>query len=344
MKLCPSCGTNNKGSSKFCSSCGKKLPGKNKCPHCNKLLKSTDSLCKYCGKRVKEEKQCNAKKKLGKLEVSLIYLAAFLGFIIIVAISLLLFARYYLVDQYTFNYDHKGETQLVKKESIPEFNASNLTVCDSIDVDTFLPLSSKNEFEMGFKEIYATVSLDGITGDDLIGFKWIREDTGEEVYDYTYDRAIKVGYFSGNVYFPLVIHAEEDFMDYPIFNQPGNYRVELYHNKKLVDSAPFEVSTPEAVFSKQVIFDTFDAEKATPLNTREKFMPESKQLLSGVRLSGGVEKDDDFQFILKDDKGQTLKDNKANYYDLAQKDFFEDDYIYFYIYGPHSQRINTKTR
>jgi hypothetical protein len=315
MKKCPYCNTANENASKFCKNCGKKL-----------LAKQKESI------------KPRKKKLSKKVRISLIAVGSFFGLVIIVFAGLFLYLRYYLIDQYTFSYNQSGEVEVVKKDEVPEFSATELTITDSIDQNTFAPMGAKTEFETGFREIYATLDVDGVTGTDRLGFKWVNEDTGEELFDYTLEWNIPDSYYNGNIYFPVRLPETEDASNYRLFGEPGKYRVEFYHNEQLVKVAPFEVVAAKASFREQVLFDTFDENTAQPLYTREEFGPESNQLLSGVRMSGRIESDDNFQFVLKDASGEVLKENRARYRDINDREYFDDLYLYFYVYGPHSDR------
>jgi predicted amidophosphoribosyltransferase len=47
---CPKCGYENSNGAKFCSGCGKPLPGlKSHCPKCGKELDSGAKFCSGCG-------------------------------------------------------------------------------------------------------------------------------------------------------------------------------------------------------------------------------------------------------------------------------------------------------
>jgi hypothetical protein len=315
MKKCPQCNASNENTSKYCKNCGKKLPAK-----------------------PKVSKKPQKKKLSKKARIGIIAVGSFFGLVIIAFAGLFLYVRYYLINQYTYSYNQSGEIELVSNDEVPEFSASELTVTDSIDQVTFAPMGSKNEFETGFREIYATVNVEGVKGADNLAFKWINEDTGEEIFDYTYEWNIEDAYYSGNIYFPVRIPETEDPDNYKLFGLPGKYRVEFFHNGNLVDSKPFEVKAPEASFQEQVIFDTFNANTAEPLYTKEEFGPESDQLLSGVRMSGRAGREDSFQFVLKDASGQVLKENQARIQDITDQDYLDDLYLYFYISGPHSDR------
>jgi len=179
------------------------------------------------------------KKKMSNLKKTLIGLGSFLAFIIIVSIGLFLFARFYLVNEYTLYYSEESKLELLKRAETLGFAAfGDLQISKKIDNKTFKPLSISYEFDEGFREIYAAIFVSGVELDDRYTFKWLNIDTGEKIIDFSGN------YFTTDGFVPnfISIPREEDIEDYKIFSEPGEYMIEFYHNGKLIDSAAFSIN------------------------------------------------------------------------------------------------------
>ncbi len=240
MKKCPSCNAYNDEKSKFCISCGNKLSPKSLCPHCSREVKAEDNFCKYCGNSLNPYKSRETLKDLlqntlfksgwikkiflkkDPLVVSLIAVATLFVLAIIIVFPILLY--------------NNLSTQNDTKPATPRFG--EITISDKIDDKTYTPLSQKNEFKIGFREIYATMHISGVSSEDYFTYIWKYADSGEIIREFSFY------YFKEEGYIPdyFIIPEGEDVSDYYIFSEPGGYIVEFFHNGKYIGGASFKVA------------------------------------------------------------------------------------------------------
>jgi hypothetical protein len=243
MKKCPSCGAVNEDVSKFCSSCGKKLAGKTICPYCNKEVKPNDKYCRSCGRSLKQKVskkqeylETSQKKKLSrKARIAVIVSCSFIGFLVLAVLGLFLFTNFYLAKKYSLAYGPDGSLRLVSACSGPSFG--ELEISSEIDKQTFKPLKIQDKFETGFREVFATIYVSGVSLDDEFSFKWKEAGADEYIIDFKFRYFFTEGYMPNYISVP----EEESIENYKIFNEPGDYIVEFYHNDEFIDDAGFKV-------------------------------------------------------------------------------------------------------
>jgi len=338
LKICPSCSTQNNNSTKFCSNCGKELLSKSICPYCNKEIKPTDTFCGNCGKSLKEKAASKLRKKLTRLKKGLVALASFIGFLAILYLSLFLYARFYIAEKYTFAYKLDGSIDVIDKKDIPTLSFDKLTICESVDENINAPVNAVNGFDIGAREIYATIHVSGAKITDSFKFLWKYKDTGSTIIDYSGNYLSSDPYFNGYKKSYIAIPEGDPISNYKVFSEPGDYIVEFYHNEMLVDSTTFNILKATPVFSDHVISNLIDTKTLAPIEPKDNYDYKTEELFSAINVSGYVEKDDNFRFALKDvAKGSIVKESQANYTDLIQKNFV-DQYLYFYISGPLSDK------
>ncbi len=283
MKQCSSCGTLNVDTSKFCSNCAKKLPIKLICPYCKKNIKPTDKYCNNCGKSLKEEapkqpdySKTTQKKKLSKrARITLIASVSFIGFLILVFLGLFLFTNLYLARKYSLSYGPDGSFRLVSAGSGPSFG--EIEISSEIDKQTFKPLTIKDEFETGFREVFATIYVSGVSLDDEFSFKWKEAGADEYIIDFKFRYFFTEGYMPNYISVP----EEESIENYKIFNEPGDYIVEFYHNDEFIDDAGFKVvESNETASQEDTEYST--AEDTVALNTVTSDIAEATDSYEGI--------------------------------------------------------------
>lgn len=179
------------------------------------------------------------KKRMSNLKKASIALASFLAFIIIIALGLFLFARFYLVNRYALYYSEEGEFELLKRAETSGYAAfGDLQISKKMEKETSKPLGVCYEFDQGFREIYASIFVSGVELDDRYTFRWLNTNTGEKIIDYSDNYFTTDGFVPNFIYIPL----KENIEDYKIFSEPGKYTIEFYHNGKFIDSADFTVN------------------------------------------------------------------------------------------------------
>jgi len=336
LKICPSCSTQNNDLAKFCSSCGKNLFYEATCPHCNKEIKPNDTFCPNCGKSLKEIHAQKPKKKLSKLKKTLIGIASFIGFLALLYLSLFLYGRFYIDKNFEFAYMPDGSIDVIDKKVIPELSFGDLTICSRIDSNTNAPVNAVNEFEIGAREIYATIHIAGAKLNDSFKFVWKYADTKNTIIEYSNNYLTGIYYFEGYKYSFIAIPESDSITNYKVFCEPGDYIVEFYHNDSFIDSTTFSIVKATPVFSNHVISSLMDTKTLAPIEPKDSYNNSTEELFSAIFVSGYVEKDDNFRFALKDKaSGSIIKENQANYFDLIQNNLL-DQYLYFYIIGPYS--------
>lgn len=229
MKKCSSCNRNNSDKNNFCINCGNKLSIKNICPYCNREVKIQDAFCKYCGKNLKHYKNKIFNNKWVKrvfskrdpLTVAIVSIASIAILALIIIPSVMLYDIFSDQDEKISTNSHFGE----------------VTVCESIDEDTYAPISKNEEFKIGFREIYATIHISGVSSEDYFTYRWKYADSGEVIREFSFD------YFKEEGYIPdyFIIPEGEDIADYHIFSEPGEYIVDFFHNGQYIGNANFKV-------------------------------------------------------------------------------------------------------
>ncbi len=323
MKKCPSCGTLNDNSSKFCSSCGKKLSSKTVCPSCKKEVKPTDTFCKHCGKSLKKSKKPTKRKISRKLKIALIALGAFFGLLIIAFLGLYLYSAFYLMDRYELVYAEDGTRQLVEKQDAPESTVptepsfGKLTICESLNDKTYEPVNPTNEFNIGFREVYAAIDVSGVSADDTFTYKWKYADSGNTISELSFN------YFKPDGYIPdyIILSEEDDINDYHLFSEPGDYIVEFYHNGKLIDAATFTVnSSDEITFGELVACSGLDDSTSAPVGEIGEFDIGIRNICATI-LINGAKAEDSWSFVFREDAG--IIREFTDFYTPNQGDYFE---------------------
>jgi hypothetical protein len=145
----------------------------------------------------------------------------------------------------------------------------NLTICSEIDMDTFAPLEVENSFDIGAQKIFATIEVSEARAEDIWRFTWINEDTKEIIADSTgqYSKESS-GYIEGYLS-NYVIPGEGE----SIIGEPGNYRVNFYHNSQFITSADFVIEIPESEVTEVVLSSEID-EVGHPTAVTESFYPD----------------------------------------------------------------------
>ncbi|MBA7508126.1 hypothetical protein ES705_00046 [subsurface metagenome] len=145
----------------------------------------------------------------------------------------------------------------------------DLTICGEIDMVTFAPLEIRNSFDVGVEKIFATVRVSGTKAEDIWEFTWINVNTGEIIADST-GRYLEEGsgYIEGYLS-NYIVPAQE----WGIIGEPGNYRVDFYHNSQLISSAGFIIESLELEITGVVLSSEID-EASQPTAVTESFYPD----------------------------------------------------------------------
>ncbi len=145
----------------------------------------------------------------------------------------------------------------------------DLIICSEVDPVTFSPLDNKNSFDIGIQKIFAAIKVSGVRASDIWKFIWINEDT-EEVIAQSTDRYSSEGsgYIKGYLSNYVTPGKEAG-----IIGEPGNYRVEFYHNGSLITSADFIIEYPEMKLIDVVLSNEID-EIGQPVSVMESFNPD----------------------------------------------------------------------
>jgi uncharacterized membrane protein YvbJ len=239
MEKCPSCNAYNDEKSKFCKSCGYKLPLRTVCPHCSREIKPENNFCKYCGKSLKSYKPG---KTLNDLLKNTIFNSGWIKSIflkkdplILSLMALVLLSVLAIIIVSTILLYNNLSTQNDTQSAILSFG--EITICDNIDDETYAPLTQNVEFKIGFREIYATIHISGVSSEDYFTYRWRYADSGEVIREFSFDYFIEEGYIPD--YF--IIPEGDDIADYYIFSEPGSYIVDFFHNGQYVGGASFSV-------------------------------------------------------------------------------------------------------
>ena len=115
----------------------------------------------------------------------------------------------------------------------------DIVISSGIEEDTNEPLDIKTEFEASVENIYATIEISKVKGDDNYRFKWTYLDTGEVILDAEnqYDKDQKGKYTTGI----LMTRIDPQLFELNIIAS-GDYKVEFYHNGEVVKTTTFKVN------------------------------------------------------------------------------------------------------
>jgi len=337
MKKCPSCNTPNDNDSAFCRKCGTKLLSKNTCPSCGKEISSEDTFCNYCGENLRRSEKTKPKKmKLSRLKKTLIVLGSFFGFLALLYLATFIYMRFFFLKQHTPVYNIEGNIEFIQNKAIPELFFEELTICKDIDQNTFAPVEEKDKFYQNAEEVFATIYVSGAGPEDTFQFVWKYGDTGETIFDFSYDYFLEGSFYEGYIYSFLAIPPEVKMPGQVLFDETGNYEVEFYHNGQLIDEASFLVDKAPLTFGELVVGENIDSSSLAPVGPATEYSFEVAELYSVIYISGSAEQEDNFRFTLKNNqKGDIIKEYTGSYYDLWESQYTED-YLYFYLLGPLS--------
>lgn len=139
----------------------------------------------------------------------------------------------------------------------------SLTVCESVNKDTFEPVNPKTEFDMFTKSVSVAIHIQNVKGTDNFRFLWKNDKTGEIVSDV--NEKYKEGetqYMSGWIS-NAILSKEEGGL-------PGSYSVEFYHNGELKATAKFTIKEPVSkILSVSLASEVND--KMEPVKTTQEF-------------------------------------------------------------------------
>jgi hypothetical protein len=214
MKICPSCSTQNNDSAKFCSSCGKSL---------------------------NEKAALKPKKKLSKLNKTLIGITSFIGLLALLYLCLFLYGRFYIDKNFEFAYMPSGTIDVISKKDISALAFDKLIICESVDENTNAPINVANEFKLGTRKIYASIKVNGASINDSFKFVWKYANTKNTIIEYSGNYLAETYYFTGYEYSYLTIPESSSLDNYKVFSEPGDYIVEFYHNGDLVSTESFKI-------------------------------------------------------------------------------------------------------
>jgi len=151
----------------------------------------------------------------------------------------------------------------------PELSFGDLVVCREVDADTFTPVEIRDSFGTEVGKIFAVIETSGVKAEDVWRFIWKNRGTEEVIADSTgsYSES-ESGYMEGYLSSCIVPHEEGG-----IIGEPGNYRVDFYHNDQLVSSADF-IITPEELKIIEVMLSKEVDESGQPVTASDKFIPD----------------------------------------------------------------------
>ena len=141
-----------------------------------------------------------------------------------------------------------------------------LTICEKINEETKEPLIPKNDFDFKVKEIFSTIKVENVKGDENFRFLWKNIENDSIVTDitgkYREGESLSLsGWFSGN----LTIKEGAEFLAFP-----GKYKIEFYHNGELKSSAEFTIKKPDSKITSVSLTDKVGPD-SEPLNPKQEF-------------------------------------------------------------------------
>jgi hypothetical protein len=149
-----------------------------------------------------------------------------------------------------------------KKETI----FGSLTICESVNKDTYEPVNPKNEFDVFTKGISATINIQNVKGTDNYRFLWKNEKTGGILADISgkYKEG-ETRYLEG--WFASTVSPKEGA---DVITLPGSYSVEFYNNNELKSTAKFTIKEPGSkILSVSLASEVND--KQEPVKTTQEF-------------------------------------------------------------------------
>ncbi len=141
-----------------------------------------------------------------------------------------------------------------------------LTLCESVNKDTYEPVNPKNEFELFDKNISAAINIRNVKGTDNYRFLWKNEKTGEILADVggKYKEG-ETRYLEG--WFASSVFPKEGA---DVITLPGSYLVEFYHNGTLNATSKFTIKEPVSkILSVSLASEINDVQE--PVKTTQEF-------------------------------------------------------------------------
>jgi len=142
----------------------------------------------------------------------------------------------------------------------------SLTMCETVNEDTYEPIYIKNEVNLFTKVRWASINIQNVKGTDSYRFLWKNEKTGEILADvsgqYKKDEPrFLEGWFASSV-FP------KEGAD--VISLPGSYLVEFYHNGELNTTAKFTIKEPVSkILSVSLASEVSETQE--PVQTTQEF-------------------------------------------------------------------------
>lgn len=196
----------------------------------------------------------------------------------------------------------------------------DLTICGEIDMVTFAPLEIRNSFDVEAEKIFATIRVSATKAEDIWEFTWINVNTGEIIADST-GRYLEggSGYIEGYLS-NYIVPAQEG----SIIGEPGNYRVDFYHNSQLISNAGFIIESPELEITGVVLSSEIDKD-SQPAAATESFYPDDI-IYTLLRLNCKIEGE---TVGIKWYRGEDELLGQKEF--TIDKDYYLPDYIIFKI-------------
>lgn len=202
----------------------------------------------------------------------------------------------------------------------PELSFGDLALCLEVDKETFAPAGIKDSFETGVEKIYAVIEASGVKAEDVWKFTWKNIDNEEVIADsegsYSEDDG---GYMEGYLS-NCVIPAEEE----GIIGEPGNYRVDFYHNGQLISSADFVIEVPGLEIIEVALSKEID-DQGKPVEVFNRFYPDDI-INASVKLN--YKKKDD-SISVKWYKGEEELLGEEQF--TIEDDYYLEGYVVFVI-------------
>jgi len=166
----------------------------------------------------------------------------------------------------------------------PELSLGDLVVCLEVDKDTFAPVEIKDSFETGVERIFAVIKASGVKAEDVWKFTWKNRDTEEVIAESTgsyseSDSGYMEGYLSS-----CIVPGEEG----SIIGEPGNYRVDFYHNGQLISSADFVIEPAEIKIMEVILSNEADGSEQQLKAAADRFFPDDT-INASVKLNCKIE-------------------------------------------------------
>ncbi len=200
--------------------------------------------------------------------------------------------------QYTVEFYNNVKLESEKQFTIipPQATFGEIYLCKSINPDDLSPVDVTDYFILGSRSINACINVENAKSGDNFKFVITNEDKSKILHGYANSYNADEGqYFGGWQAIRLNVPEGSSTKELDVFNTPGLYFVEFYHNDKLVAEKSFEIIDRGAQFGELQFCENVNSNDK-PINPKKIFNYGTKLIFASIEVNG-VKLDESCKFV-----------------------------------------------